>query len=104
MGPCGLPNAPTTPSAHTRPRDQAGPYFATAAGAGPKTSLPPRTAACVHPEGTVGDNIARLLATGTITQGKVVKNSGPYGIVLDAEGDPWYTMLDVSKIAMLDLR
>ena len=43
------------------------------------------------------------------TEGKVVKNSEPFGITVapngdPPNGDPWYTMFETNKIATLQLR
>jgi len=35
---------------------------------------------------------------------KVVKDSGPFGITVAPDGNPWFTMLDADKIATLQLR
>ena len=57
---------------------------------------------------SVTGNIARITpnADGTITfsEGRSVKNSGPFGITIGPGGNPWYTMLDANKIATLQLR
>src|SRR5215204_1255231 len=54
---------------------------------------------------TTGGNIARISPTGTITvTSKVVKDSGPFGITVAPDGNPWFTMLDADKIATLQLR
>ena len=39
-----------------------------------------------------------------ITETKTVKSSEPFGITVAPNGDPWYTMLAASKIAVLQLR
>src|SRR5919107_3344707 len=49
-------------------------------------------------------NIARITDAGVITEGKVVRNSEPFGITVAPNGDPWYTMLAANKIATLQLR
>jgi virginiamycin B lyase len=49
-------------------------------------------------------NIARIGNAGVITEGKVVKGSEPFDITVDAEGDPWYTMMEANKIAEFQLR
>jgi virginiamycin B lyase len=54
-------------------------------------------------------NIARITDAGVITEsviteGKVVRNSEPFGITLAPNGDPWYTMSAANKIATLQLR
>jgi len=35
---------------------------------------------------------------------KVVKGSQPFGITVDADGDPWYAMMSANKIAEFQLR
>jgi virginiamycin B lyase len=50
-----------------------------------------------------GGNIARVTNAGVITEGKVVKGSGPFDIAIDAGGDPWYTMMAANKIAEFQL-
>jgi streptogramin lyase len=47
---------------------------------------------------------ARITNTGVISHGKEVKGSEPYGITVDATGDPWYTMTAANKVATLQLR
>ena len=49
-------------------------------------------------------NAARITNAGVITEGKAVKGSGPFGITVAANGDPWYTMMAANKIATLQLR
>ena len=41
---------------------------------------------------------------GVITEGKAVKGSGPFGITVAPNGDPWYTMPAANKIATLRLQ
>ncbi len=53
---------------------------------------------------TTKGNAARITDDGTITETKVVKDSQPFGITVDPEGDPWYTMLAADKIAEFQLR
>jgi streptogramin lyase len=58
---------------------------------------------------TTKGNIARITENPdevgiTITEGKVVKGSEPFGITVAPEGDPWYTMMQANKIATLQLR
>ena len=53
---------------------------------------------------TTKGNIARITDAGVITEGKVVRNSEPFGITVAPNGDPWYTMLEANKIATLQLR
>ena len=48
--------------------------------------------------------MARITNDGTITEGKAVKGSQTFGIAVDPQGDPWYTMLSANKIAELQLR
>ena len=52
----------------------------------------------------VRGNVARITNAGVVTQGKAVKGSGPFGIVVAPNGDPWYTMMAANKIATLQLR
>jgi streptogramin lyase len=49
-------------------------------------------------------NAARITNAGVITEGKAVKGSSPFGITVDTNGDPWYTMMAANKIATLQLR
>ena len=49
-------------------------------------------------------NVARITNGGVITEGKVVRGCDPFGITVDAQGDPWYTMMAANKIAELQLR
>jgi virginiamycin B lyase len=69
------------------------------------------------PDGTVWftqttkGNIARITELPddggiTITEGKVVKGSEPFGITVapEPDGNPWYTMFEANKIATLQLR
>ena len=66
------------------------------------------------PDGTVWftqttkGNIARIREVGddiTITEGKVVSDSEPFGITVKPNSNnPWYTMLEANKIATLQLR
>jgi virginiamycin B lyase len=58
---------------------------------------------------TTKGNIARITENPdgvgiTITEGRVVRNSEPFGITVAPNGDPWYTMLEANKIATLQLR
>jgi virginiamycin B lyase len=54
---------------------------------------------------TTKGNIARIDPdSGVITEGKVVKNSEPFGITVAPDNDPWYTMFEANKIATLQLR
>jgi virginiamycin B lyase len=81
----------------------------------PLTNVGPQDIAA-SPDGSVWftqttkGNIARITEnpddgaiTGaiTITEGKVVKNSEPFGITVEPNGDPWYAMLEANKIARL---
>ena len=62
------------------------------------------------PDGTVwftqetNGNAARITNAGVITEGKTVKGSGPFGITVAANADPWYTMMAANKVATLQLR
>jgi streptogramin lyase len=49
-------------------------------------------------------NAARITNAGVITEGKAVRGSGPFGITVAPNGDPWYTMMAANKIATLQLR
>jgi streptogramin lyase len=54
---------------------------------------------------TTKGNIARITDDGAITEGKVVKNSEPFGITVEPNGGaPWYTLSAANKIATLQLR
>ena len=48
-------------------------------------------------------NIARI-ANGVVTESKTVKGSQPFDITVDAEGDPWFTMMSANKIGEFQLR
>ena len=48
--------------------------------------------------------IARITNDGVITEAKAVRGSDPFGITVDAAGNPWYTMMSANKIAQLQLR
>jgi streptogramin lyase len=50
---------------------------------------------------TLKGNAASITSAGVITEGKAVRGSGPEGIVVAPNGDPWYTMLDANKIGAL---
>ena len=53
---------------------------------------------------TTEGNIARITDAGVVTEGKVVRNSEPFGITVrpnGANGNPWYTMMSANKIARL---
>ena len=75
----------------------------------PRTDEGPQDIAA-SPDGTMWftqtskGNVARIDNAGTITEGKVVKGSEPFGITVEPSGDPWYTMLEASKIGELQLR
>jgi streptogramin lyase len=75
------------------------------------------TSAGAHPEGIAAapngvmwfaqeavGNIARIDDSGTITEAKTVKGSGPFFITVDADGNPWYTMKAANKVANFQLR
>lgn len=49
-------------------------------------------------------NIASITDAGVITEGKAVKGSEPFGITVDAAGNPWYTMMAANKIGEYQLR
>jgi streptogramin lyase len=53
---------------------------------------------------TLKGNIAKIDNNGVITEAKTVRNSGPFGIVVAPNNDPWYTMMDANKVATLQLR
>jgi virginiamycin B lyase len=53
---------------------------------------------------TLMGNVARITPDGTISEGRSVKNSEPFGITIGPGGNPWYTMLNADKIATLQLR
>jgi streptogramin lyase len=53
---------------------------------------------------TLTGNVARITPDGTISEGRSVKNSEPFGITIGPGGNPWYTMLNADKIATLQLR
>ena len=75
----------------------------------PLTNVGPQDIAAA-PDGSVWftqttkGNAARITNDGTITETKTVKGSQPFGITVDSEGDPWYTMLAADKIAEFQLR
>ena len=50
---------------------------------------------------TTEGNIARITDAGIVTEGKVVRNSEPFGITVAPNGNPWYTMMSANKIARL---
>jgi streptogramin lyase len=53
---------------------------------------------------TTKGNAARITNDGVITESKVVKGSEPFGITVDAGGEPWYTMFAANRIAEFQLR
>ena len=53
---------------------------------------------------TTKGNAARITNDGVTTESKVVKGSEPFGITVDAEGDPWYTLFAANRIAEFQLR
>jgi virginiamycin B lyase len=53
---------------------------------------------------TTNGNIARATAAGVVAESKVVKGSEPFGITVDAGGDPWFAMMAANKVAELQLR
>lgn len=75
----------------------------------PLTNVGPQDIAAA-PDGSVWftqttkGNAARITNDGTITETKVVKGSEPFGITVEPDGDPWYTMLAADKIAEFQLR
>lgn len=48
-------------------------------------------------------NIARITGDGVIGEARVVRDSEPFGITIEADGDPWYAMASANKIAELQL-
>ncbi len=75
----------------------------------PLTNVGPQGIAA-SPDGSVWftqvtkGNIARITNDGVITEARTVKGSDPFGITVDAAGDPWYTMMAANKIGELQLR
>ena len=53
---------------------------------------------------TTKGSIANITNAGVVTEGKAVKGSQPFEVVVAANGDPWYTMLSANKVATLQLR
>lgn len=53
---------------------------------------------------TTKGNIANIDNAGVITEGKTVKDSNPFGIIVAPNGNPWYTMMSANKIATVQLR
>jgi virginiamycin B lyase len=66
-------------------------HFPTAAGANPE-DIAAGDGTNLWFTQSVAGNIARISPTGVITQAKVVKGSGPLGITIGQDGNPWYTM------------
>jgi virginiamycin B lyase len=52
---------------------------------------------------TTAGNAARITNDGTVTMGKTVRDSEPFGIVVAPNGDPWYTMHAADKIGTLQV-
>ena len=81
---------PTTGSVILFPRDNVGPAGIAAS-----------------PDGTVWftqetkGNLANITNAGVVTEGKVVKGSGPFGVTVDANAQPWYTMMSADRIGTL---
>ena len=75
----------------------------------PLTAVGPQSIAA-SPDGsmwftqTTKGNIAQIDNAGVITETKTVRDSQPFGIVVAANGDPWYTMMTANKIATVQLR
>ena len=46
---------------------------------------------------TTKGNIARITNDGIIGESKTVKGSEPFGITVDDEGDPWFTMMSAKQ-------
>jgi virginiamycin B lyase len=53
---------------------------------------------------SVAGNVARITATGVLSEGKRVKGSEPFGVTVAPDGNPWYAELSADKIAVLQLR
>jgi streptogramin lyase len=53
---------------------------------------------------SVAGNVARITATGVLSEGKRVKGSEPFGVTVAPNGDPWYAELSSDRIAVLQLR
>jgi virginiamycin B lyase len=53
---------------------------------------------------TLKGNVARITPDGTISEGRSVRKSEPFGITIGPDGNPWYTMSSANKIASLQLR
>lgn len=48
-------------------------------------------------------NIARITTVASSPRARC-KGCDPFGITVDGQGDPWYTMMAANKIAELQLR
>jgi len=46
-------------------------------------------------------NIANITNAGVLTESKVVKGSGPSGVTVDGNAQPWYTMMSADRIGTL---
>src|SRR5262245_22680420 len=74
----------------------------------PRTNVGPAGIAAA-PDSTVWftqetmGNVANITNAGVITEGKVVKSSGPFDITVASNGNPWYTMMAANKIATQQL-
>lgn len=72
----------------------------------PRTNVGPQDIAA-SPDGsiwftqTTAGNIASINNAGVVTESKIVKGSQPFGIVVAADGNPWYTMMSADKIGNL---
>jgi streptogramin lyase len=82
--------------------------FPLASGAGPEDIAAAADGALWVTQSNAG-NIARITlsqdeTTITISEGRSVKNSEPFGITIGPDGNPWYTMLRANKVATLQLR
>lgn len=53
---------------------------------------------------TTKGSVATIDDAGVIREGKAVKGSQPFGVTVDAQGDPWYAMMSADKIGELQLR
>jgi virginiamycin B lyase len=65
-------------------------HFPTAAGANPEDIAAGDGSNLWFTQSAAG-NIARISPTGVIAEAKVVKGSGPLGITIGQDGNPWYT-------------
>ena len=70
---------------------------------GPQNIAPAPDGSVWFTQSTKG-NAARITDDGTITETKVVRKSDPFGITVDAQGNPWYTLRAANKIAEFQLR